>query len=87
MTDQSALRPRPPERDETRDRSPLPNRPPDRTWGGRAEGARCAVCGASLERGEAELEFLSPDGSAPDTYRVHPRCFARWDLARRGASA
>lgn len=89
MTNDGALRRMPRETTgEARERRALPDRPPDRTWGGRAaEGARCAVCDARLARGEAELEleFLSPDGAPPDTYRIHPRCFALWDLARRGA--
>ena len=42
----------------------LPDRRPDRTWGGRGGGDRCAICTSLVRREEAELEleFVQPDG-------------------------
>ena len=60
----------------------LPNRRPDRTWGGPSANGNCAICGASLKRDrvEFEIEFGRPgDLSAPDRYHVHLRCFAAWE--------
>lgn len=64
----------------------LPNRSPDRTWGGPGVGAACAVCGAPVRRDELEFEIqFAHDGSAPglDKYHLHVRCFAAWEFERR----
>jgi hypothetical protein len=55
----------------------LPDRLPDRVWGGGATGARCAVCGVSTMPGEAELEleFAGDMDAGRRTYHVHARCF------------
>lgn len=61
----------------------LPDRSPDRIWGGPSPGGACAVCGAVVGHGELELEieFDRDDGDPePDRYRVHVRCFSAWQL-------
>ena len=75
----------------------LPNRRPDRTWGGLGAGAECIICRAPLKPDEVEFEIeFVRNGNNPglDQYRVHLRCFAAWelerdnlDLARRVASS
>src|SRR5690606_3650464 len=62
----------------------LPDRRPDRTWGGRGGGDRCAICTSLVRREEAELEleFVQPDGRL-DVYAVHARCFALWEIERQ----
>ena len=67
----------------------LPDRQPDRMWGGTAAHADCAICGASLRRDEVafEIEFANNgDGSDADRYHLHTRCFAAWDLERQSRS-
>jgi hypothetical protein len=61
----------------------LPNRPPDRMFGGPGVGTPCAVCGASVEQDEAELEIEWDDGTSANTYHLHARCFAALDLELR----
>jgi hypothetical protein len=57
----------------------LPNRRPDRTWGGPGVGARCAICSepVSKEQMEFEVQFAT-DGIDPglDKFHIHVRCFA-----------
>jgi hypothetical protein len=63
----------------------LPNRPPDRLWGGPGVGAPCRVCDRPVEKDEMEFEIeFARDGGAPhfDGYHVHAQCFAAWELAR-----
>jgi len=74
----------------------LPNRRPDRTWGGLGAGADCIICNAPLKPDEVEFEIeFARNGNNPglDQYHVHLRCFAAWelerdnlDLSRRGSS-
>jgi hypothetical protein len=63
----------------------LPNRQPDRTWGGPGVGAMCSVCDlpVTADRLEFEIEFAR-DGDNPglDKYHVHIRCFAVWEFER-----
>jgi hypothetical protein len=64
----------------------LPNRRPDRTWGGPGVGAACAVCDLPVTKDEIESHIgFSHDGSNPglDTFHVHFRCFAAWEFERR----
>ncbi|MGH7305384.1 MAG: hypothetical protein ACRELZ_19035 [Candidatus Rokuibacteriota bacterium] len=60
----------------------LPNRRPDRMWGGPGAGADCAICGkpAKSDAVEFEIEFVR-DGtdSGLDKYHVHIHCFAKWE--------
>ena len=55
----------------------IPARRPDRLWGGRVSGSRCAVCGAPMQAGEVVLEVqFDGDGAAGAVTRdVHIRCF------------
>lgn len=65
----------------------LPNRRPDRTWGGPGVGARCAVCAEPVTRTQLEFEIqFATDGAEPglDKFHVHIRCFAAWEFERRG---
>jgi hypothetical protein len=64
----------------------LPNRRPDRTWGGVGVGAPCAVCDLPVEHDqrEFEIEFARHrDNPGLDKYHVHIRCFAAWEFAQR----
>jgi hypothetical protein len=61
----------------------LPDRSPDRIWGGPSAGGDCAVCGASVDPGELELEMEfdgNGDGSSATRYQVHVRCFPAWQV-------
>ena len=63
----------------------LPARRPERMWGGRGTGARCAICGhpAEPDQFEFELQFAA-DGASPalNPCHVHIRCFAAWEFER-----
>jgi hypothetical protein len=64
----------------------LPNRRPDRTWGGPGVGGACTVCDMPVTKDEKEFEIeFSHDGSNPglDKFHVHIRCFAAWEFERR----
>ena len=61
----------------------LPDRPPDRSWGGPGSGGDCTVCGKSLIPDESELELdFGQDSVRPSRliYHVHFRCFDAWEL-------
>lgn len=63
----------------------LPNRHPDRTWGGPGIGADCTICSAPIRRNEIEIEIefiREDDDPGPTTYHLHSRCFAIWELER-----
>ena len=60
----------------------LPNRRPDRLWGGPGMGFNCMICNSPVERHqlEFELEFAgNGDGAGVNKYHVHIRCFAAWE--------
>jgi hypothetical protein len=68
----------------------LPNRRPDRTWGGPGVGAGCAVCGTPVGKDEMEFEIqFARDGDNPglDKFHVHIRCFAAWEFERNDWAA
>jgi hypothetical protein len=69
-------------------RRTLPRREPDRIWGRPGIGALCAVCEtpSSTRQVECRVEFIR-DGTNPglDTYQMHLRCFAAWELERTKA--
>lgn len=61
----------------------LPNRQPDRMWGGPGVGAKCSICNVPVNRDETEfeIEFAQEGADArPQTHHVHSRCFAAWQL-------
>ena len=63
----------------------LPNRPPDRIWGGPGVGAACTVCDLPVRTDEKELEIqFARDGDNPglDKFHLHVRCFAAWEFER-----
>lgn len=62
----------------------MPDRSPDRTWGGSGAGTRCAICGAPVRSDELEfeLEFTRDDRPGLDKYHVHIPCFRAWELER-----
>ena len=67
----------------------LPDRDPDRMWGGPSPGGRCAVCRSTLRRGELEIEIefrRNGDFAEADRYRVHVGCFSVWQAARSGGA-
>jgi len=67
----------------------LPNRPPDRTWGGPSTDGECAICGAPLKREPVELELeFARNGGDPgaDSFHVHVPCFAAWERQRDRAN-
>jgi hypothetical protein len=68
----------------------LPERVPDRMWGGPGDGRPCAICGAVLTRGDIglEVEFGSAEAELPpSSYNVHVRCFGAWESEwRRSAT-
>jgi hypothetical protein len=64
----------------------LPNRRPDRTWGGPGVGAECAVCDEPVtqQQTEFEIEFAhGGDNPGLDKFHIHIRCFAAWEFERR----
>lgn len=64
----------------------LPNRFPERSWGGPGVGADCTICSVPVMRDELEFEIeFAGDGhhDTAETYHIHLRCFAVWDQERR----
>ena len=65
----------------------LPQRPPDRVWGGPSTGATCALCGAKTTGDETEMEIeYDLNSSETKTFHLHARCFfvlerGRWTLS------
>ena len=62
----------------------LPNRRPDRTWGGPGVGAECTICGQPVtgDQKEFEIEFRRDGDPGLDKFHVHIRCFAAWEFER-----
>ena len=63
----------------------VPNRRPDRAWGGHGLGVECAICNRPVRRDELEFEIeFARQGDRPglDTYHLHIRCFAAWEFER-----
>ena len=64
----------------------MPNRQPDRMWGGPGVGLACTICGKPVLKDEMEFEVqFSMDGGAPHldaVYHVHVRCYSAWELVR-----
>ena len=66
----------------------LPDRRPDRTWGGFGAGIDCTICRTPVKQDELEFEIeFARNGDNPhlDTYHLHARCFDAWELERNSA--
>lgn len=67
----------------------IPDRSPDRLWGGHGNGSdTCQICGNLLMKEDIafDLEYeAASDPSRPVCYSVHLRCFNAWDLERQKA--
>ena len=61
----------------------LPNRLPDRMWGGPGVGTPCTVCGAPVKQDEAELEVEWSEGASTSNHHLHARCLAALELEIR----
>lgn len=64
----------------------LPDRAPERIWGGPGSGGACALCGEPVpaEQTELELEFSqNTQANGGGVHRLHARCFTLWELERR----
>jgi hypothetical protein len=83
MPDESLLRDKARECVEQRK---LPNRKPDRMWGGKGLGdSSCVVCNLIVSRDEVELEIeFDVIGRTPRVvmHHIHVCCFSAWELVR-----
>jgi hypothetical protein len=58
----------------------LPNRLPDRVWGGPSTAGQCAVCGGPTHGGvEFELVFSDTYGAVETSHSVHPTCLKAFE--------
>lgn len=64
------------------DQNLMPNRQPDRSWGGLGDGAACHICRSAIDKDQLELEIEFVDESAVRTFRVHVQCYTAWNLQR-----
>jgi|GEM_PF-4551951 len=62
----------------------LPDRNPDRIWGGAGGGGRCVICDRTVRAHELEmeLEFSRGNEADPERYSTHQRCFSIWEQER-----
>ncbi len=58
----------------------LPDRAPERVWGGPGSGATCALCAEMIPSKEMEYEADATVGSAVRTLHFHFVCHAAWQL-------
>jgi hypothetical protein len=66
----------------------LPNRLPDKVWGGPATAVACTVCGEPLGDGvEYELVFTDDDHRAEHSCCVHPPCLQAFERVVKGPCA
>jgi hypothetical protein len=61
----------------------LPNRQPDRIWGGQGTGTPCTVCNSPVRRDQAELEVEWSEGASKSNHHLHAFCFAALELEIR----
>ena len=85
MSDESMLRAQAPGAESGN----LPDRRPQRLWGGLGTGVSCAVCGKTVgtEEVEIELQFTADGGIGAASYHVHAPCFAAWERKRRNGGS
>jgi hypothetical protein len=68
----------------------LPDRHPDRMWGGHGNGSDpCTLCGKVLGPDDVslDLEYGDPVEQPVLAYSVHLQCFSAWDDERRRPGA
>ncbi len=65
----------------------LPDRRPERMWGGSGSGADCVLCGepVTVQQTELELEYTDPARGVA-SYTVHVHCFSVWEIERASVS-
>jgi hypothetical protein len=63
----------------------LPNRPPDRMWGGAGSGAPCMVCRLPVKHEQTglEIEYALHDGAGTSNHHVHVRCYSALETERQ----
>jgi hypothetical protein len=59
----------------------IPNRRPERMWGGPGVADHCTICSRPVGELGLDLEFVHDDSTA--TYPVHIDCFAVWESERQ----
>jgi hypothetical protein len=60
----------------------LPNRRPDRQWGGHGCGARCPACERQISPRELEVELeyaQQREGPGVATFHLHVACLHAWE--------
>ncbi len=65
----------------------IPERRPDRMWGGRGLGIECVLCGEPVCADETELELEFERGDDKQSYHVHVSCFRAWEVERAQSPA
>lgn len=70
------------------DAGKLPDRSPDRTWGGPGTGTDCVVCGELMSPDTTEIEMEFERGGGAANYHAHVACFRAWEREQsdRGGS-
>ena len=63
----------------------LPDRCPDRMWGGPGVGAQCAVCGEPVEEDEIEIEIEFDRDEDPGhvSHHLHVACLSALERERK----
>jgi hypothetical protein len=59
----------------------LPRKPPAKIWAGQGTGQMCAACDLPIQPDQVEYEFEDRQ-----RFRMHLRCAAEWQKARRPGS-
>lgn len=60
----------------------VPDRPPDRMWGGAGVGVPCVICSASVTRDQVGLEIEYTQGVERSNYHAHVPCYAALESER-----
>lgn len=62
----------------------LPDRRPERMWGGPGSGVVCALCGETVtaDQTELELEFVANEQDGYLVHHAHVGCFSLWEAER-----